>query len=794
MEADDGTGLLLRPVGLGHLATQREPAPPVGLDEPAPLVAVGVGLHHDDVGDDVGLFDLGHGTSYLLSASVGASVPGVPGKSSEAAPEEQQRRPVAHAQVEHLPDDQFVVTGVVDQLHPAVDPGQAALDERGAGGRRRVPVDALELVAAGHGETSHSSRWWSPSTLTQKLAGPGDPRPAGGGAGRGHGHEGGVEGEGDEALAGEAHRLALLHARHDGHAGGEPAHGVLEAVGVEGHRQSLPRSRPMPSEAALHLDRRCRRPAPARRGEHPVDLARRSGPGRGGTGSAAGPRPRRPPGRRRSSVEWPQSDMVTNSSSVYWAVVDHQVGAVAQLEDLLVHRPAVDRRLVVGDVGQRPPLGLDPEAQGVADVGDGAGLDLDAPDGEVVAIPRGRGSASRLGSRPCEMGKNGGRTMPARTSSERAALLGGAVDVEDGAGVPHRGEERQAEHVVVVQVGEQDGGLQGGAGCQQRGRAGGRRGRGGPSPDRGSGVARLPPPPGRRTYCPRIGVLVGRARARAPDTEEGDSHRRCRLVGRQPGVRTTLRPMDVQTGHRQRRRFRLSRATGRGDGPLALCLHGFPDTAHTWRYLLPRLADAGYHAVAPFLRGYAPTSVPGGRPLRHRDPGPRCLRPPPGPGRWRRTPSSSATTGAPSPPTVPPPTSPSGGAGWSPPPCPPGVDGRRVLHLRPAAPQLVRVLLPDPPGRVRGVDGRLRLHRPPVGRLVPRLRRVVGRGPGEGGAGLTREPERRHRVLPGHVRRPARRPRGGRRPGGRAAPSPPSPRCTSTAPTTAAWASTPSAR
>lgn len=46
-----------------------------------------------------------------------------------------------------------------------------------------------------------------------------------------------------------------------------------------------------------------------------------------------------------------------------------------------------------------------------------------------------------------------------------------------------------------------------------------------------------------------------------------------------------------------------------GDGPLALCLHGFPDSAHTWRHLLPALADAGFHAVAPFMRGYAPTSV-----------------------------------------------------------------------------------------------------------------------------------------------------------------------------------------
>lgn len=47
-----------------------------------------------------------------------------------------------------------------------------------------------------------------------------------------------------------------------------------------------------------------------------------------------------------------------------------------------------------------------------------------------------------------------------------------------------------------------------------------------------------------------------------------------------------------------------------GSGPLALGLHGFPDSAHTWRYLLPALADAGFHAVAPFMRGYAPTGIP----------------------------------------------------------------------------------------------------------------------------------------------------------------------------------------
>lgn len=47
-----------------------------------------------------------------------------------------------------------------------------------------------------------------------------------------------------------------------------------------------------------------------------------------------------------------------------------------------------------------------------------------------------------------------------------------------------------------------------------------------------------------------------------------------------------------------------------GDGPLALCVHGFPDTAHTWRHLMPRLAEAGYRAVAPFMRPYGPTELP----------------------------------------------------------------------------------------------------------------------------------------------------------------------------------------
>ena len=49
-----------------------------------------------------------------------------------------------------------------------------------------------------------------------------------------------------------------------------------------------------------------------------------------------------------------------------------------------------------------------------------------------------------------------------------------------------------------------------------------------------------------------------------------------------------------------------------GSGPLVLCLHGFPDHARSFRFQLPALAKAGFRAVAPYLRGYAPTDVPEG--------------------------------------------------------------------------------------------------------------------------------------------------------------------------------------
>jgi pimeloyl-ACP methyl ester carboxylesterase len=54
--------------------------------------------------------------------------------------------------------------------------------------------------------------------------------------------------------------------------------------------------------------------------------------------------------------------------------------------------------------------------------------------------------------------------------------------------------------------------------------------------------------------------------------------------------------------------------------PLAVLVHGFPDTPHTWRHLGPRLAARGYRVVAPWLPGYdipARTPISVGTYVRH---------------------------------------------------------------------------------------------------------------------------------------------------------------------------------
>src|ERR1700684_3414456 len=44
-----------------------------------------------------------------------------------------------------------------------------------------------------------------------------------------------------------------------------------------------------------------------------------------------------------------------------------------------------------------------------------------------------------------------------------------------------------------------------------------------------------------------------------------------------------------------------------GSGPTVLLCHGFPESWYSWRHQIKALAEAGYHAVAPDMRGYGRT-------------------------------------------------------------------------------------------------------------------------------------------------------------------------------------------
>lgn len=77
--------------------------------------------------------------------------------------------------------------------------------------------------------------------------------------------------------------------------------------------------------------------------------------------------------------------------------------------------------------------------------------------------------------------------------------------------------------------------------------------------------------------------------------------------------------LSVDMNRSQPRRIQLALAQGtftaidHGDpnAPLALCIHGFPDHARSFDWIAPTLVAAGYRCVAPWARGYAPSSLSG---------------------------------------------------------------------------------------------------------------------------------------------------------------------------------------
>ena len=57
-------------------------------------------------------------------------------------------------------------------------------------------------------------------------------------------------------------------------------------------------------------------------------------------------------------------------------------------------------------------------------------------------------------------------------------------------------------------------------------------------------------------------------------------------------------------------RFEVDMCGDQNGRKLAICLHGFPEHAISWRYQLPMLAELGYKAWAPNMRGYGNSSIP----------------------------------------------------------------------------------------------------------------------------------------------------------------------------------------
>src|SRR5579871_5215329 len=71
----------------------------------------------------------------------------------------------------------------------------------------------------------------------------------------------------------------------------------------------------------------------------------------------------------------------------------------------------------------------------------------------------------------------------------------------------------------------------------------------------------------------------------------------------QPGIRS--RTLDGINGLRMHVLEAGFESKGR---PCILLLHGFPELAFSWRKVMPALAQAGYHVIAPDQRGYGRTT------------------------------------------------------------------------------------------------------------------------------------------------------------------------------------------
>ena len=203
--------------------------------------------------------------------------------------------------------------------------------------------------------------------------------------------------------------------------------------------------------------------------------------------------------------------------------MDQQVDTLGQLEHRGVDRVQVARRLVVADVRDLHPAPLDAVADGRPDVWHGADHDLRVADREVVG-----GHAVEVHV-ALELGKVDREVrrlhQPAEDLGQRPLSLVRAVHVEPRPGGVNGREERQALHVIPVDVGDEGGGGEslvdrhGGAEQAQTGAQIEEDRRFAVDLDRdGGSVAAVP------------NVVVARARATPPDAVKGDLQRSLPLL------------------------------------------------------------------------------------------------------------------------------------------------------------------------------------------------------------------------------------------------------------------------
>ena len=72
---------------------------------------------------------------------------------------------------------------------------------------------------------------------------------------------------------------------------------------------------------------------------------------------------------------------------------------------------------------------------------------------------------------------------------------------------------------------------------------------------------------------------------------------------------SNLQTRDVQHRFVETNGIRMHIAE-QGSGPLVVLCHGFPESWYSWRHQLPAIAEAGFRAVAPDMRGYGQTDRP----------------------------------------------------------------------------------------------------------------------------------------------------------------------------------------